>query len=77
MSSREAEIINGYSISIENQDRTSGNPAQSVEDAAIELSLYAHYLWEIAPALSRQELRNELLAVRTLTNNIAEAIEGI
>lgn len=75
MSSSESEIINEQFMNAENQDQLSKNPTQSVEGAAIALSLYARYLWDIASALSREELRNEWLTVRTLSNNLAEAIE--
>jgi hypothetical protein len=75
VTNRESEIVNENFRRTVNQDRTSGTPRYVVEEAAMELSLYARYLWDIASALSREELRNEFLAVRGLTKKLGEAIE--
>lgn len=78
MSSKESEIINdsndGQLIKTGNQGQPSGDN-HSIEEVAMELSLYARYIGDIASALSKRELRNELLAVRELTEILGEAIE--
>ncbi len=78
MSSKESGITNEsnyrHFIEAENQGQHSGDH-HSIEEAATELSLYARYVGDIAPALSKRELRNELLTVRRLARNLGEAIE--
>jgi hypothetical protein len=50
---------------------------KQVEGAAIALSLQAHYIYDIASALSREELRNELGEVKELVGWLTEAIESV
>lgn len=64
------------SSNTEYQDWPNGKSIRRVEDAALELSLHTRYLWEIASALSKNELRNELVTIRALAGGLAAAIEG-